>query len=206
MTACRTWVSDRFGLVDDPVVAGQGRQLVHRPPGHVDRHEVPMGQRRADQGPDVTQVAASSQGAADELVARGSRRIRGVVGHALRIGGDLDARLTEQPAERLAVPELLVVPTGEKRGHVGLEGRVRGQNVSEENYRVRLDVHHVAKCPSLVGGQRMLRHAIPLDAGQVDATGGSDEAIQIEFARLHGHSSLRAGRALRRARPEQIRA
>ena len=57
------------------------------------------------------------------------------------------------PADRLAVPVLLVAPAGQEGGDVGVPVGPGEQEVPQVAHGVALDVVHVAQAPEGVGGQ-----------------------------------------------------
>ena len=63
----------------------------------------------------------------------------------------------EHVAERLAVPQLLVGPAAEERGHVGVGVGRRHEEVAQVADRVQLDVVHVLDGPQRVGVERLGR-------------------------------------------------
>lgn len=109
-----------FGLRDHAVVGGQRGQLVHGSPRHVDRHEVTVRDGRPKQCSYVAQVTLATQPPADPpSVTDPPGWVRRGPGHWFGVGWHLDTRLAQEPAERLAMPELLVVPAAEEGRTVG---------------------------------------------------------------------------------------
>ena len=122
----------------------------------------------------------------------------------------LVAGLSEEAAERLPVPELLVRPARQERGDLRVEGRTRGEEVAQEHDRVGLDVHHVGEAPGLVLRDGMLADPVPSHGRQIDAPGGPQVLVDVELPRVHPHGrlitsadvdALRASAMIRTVRP-----
>ena len=104
-----------LGLRDDPVVPRQRAELVHGAPGHVHGDEITE-QRRPEQRPHVGDVSLRPELPPDPLVPVDAGGERVVSRDVFEGGMQSIPRLSEEAAERLPVPELLVAPTRQERG------------------------------------------------------------------------------------------
>jgi len=176
-----------LGLGDQAMVGREGRELVGGTPGHVQRDEV-VHHGGSEHRADVAQLSLPAEPTADPLVPRQPGRVRGAGGHPFEIRRELPARLTQEPAERLTVPQLLVDPARQERGDVRLVGRRRREQVPEIDRGVGLDIHHVREAARLGLGDRVAPHALPGHAGEVDALGRTQVPVEVELLHLEGDS------------------
>ena len=177
---------DELGVVrlgDQAVVRREGGELVRRAPGHVERDEV-VHHGRAEHRADVAELPTTTEPATDPQVPRGAGRVARVRLHPLQVRGELPPRLTEEPAERLAVPQLLVDPARQEGRDIGLVGRRGREQIAQVDRGVGLDVHHVCEAACLRLGERMAAHAVPGDAREIDALGRSQVPVEVESLHL----------------------
>src|SRR6476646_4703688 len=88
------------------------------------------------------------------------------------------------------MPELLIDPAREECGDLGVGGDARGEEVTQVDDRVRLDVHHVVEAHHVAVAQRVIRDRGPVDSAQVDLLGITQVSVEIELDECGlGHAS-----------------
>ena len=151
------------GPLSEPHVRRLGGPLVHRTPGQRHRHDV-LGQRRCEH-----RGQRAESPTADPLTC----------GVDARPAGDL-AVCPQHLADRLAVPELLVRPHGEKAGDHRIVVGTGHEEVAQVAHGVVLDVVHVPQAAQRIVGQGMATEVVVVDVGIVERGNGCDVAVDVE--------------------------
>src|SRR5437870_8965444 len=144
----------------EPAVAGERRELVDRSPRHVHRDEVrprpgePCRRHRLDP---LRQALLGSHPKYD-VVACG----------------------LQEACQGPAMERLVVEPAGEEGGDLGVVERPRRQQRAQVDEGMCLDVLHVAERAYRLRRQRVARHVVPRDAGEIEGARPGNVGDEIE--------------------------